>query len=73
MKVKKKENQNVNTLFLLRTWNKIPKGGVTEKKIGSRNGRKDHPESAPPRAPPHKQPGNPDIIAYAGKILLKGP
>jgi hypothetical protein len=35
MKVKKKENQNVNTLFLLRTWNKIPKGGVTEKKLGA--------------------------------------
>jgi hypothetical protein len=35
--------------------------------------RKDHPETATPRDPSHKQPPNPDTIAYASKILLTGP
>jgi hypothetical protein len=30
MKLKKKEDQSVNTLILLRIWNKIPMEGVTE-------------------------------------------
>jgi hypothetical protein len=30
MKLKKKEDQSVNTLFLLRVGNKIPMEGVTE-------------------------------------------
>ena len=32
-----------------------------------------HPETTPPRDPSHNQPPNPDTIAYASKILLKGP
>jgi hypothetical protein len=36
------------------------------------DGRKDHLESAPPRDPSLIQPLNPDTIAYARKILLKG-
>jgi hypothetical protein len=35
--------------------------------------RKDHPETAPPRDPSHKQPPKLDTNAYANKILLTGP
>ena len=34
MKLKKKEDQSVDTLFLLRRGNKIPMEGVTETKFG---------------------------------------
>ena len=33
----------------------------------------DHPETTPPGYPSHNQPPNADTIAYASKILLKGP
>ena len=33
----------------------------------------DYPETVPLRDPSHNQPPNPDTIAYARKILLKGP
>jgi hypothetical protein len=36
-------------------------------------GRMDHPETTPPGNPSHNQPPNPDTIAYASKILMKGP
>jgi hypothetical protein len=35
MKLKKKEDQNVDTSFLLRMGNKIPMEGVTETKFGA--------------------------------------
>jgi hypothetical protein len=35
MKLKKKEDQSVDTLFLFRMGNKIPIEGVTETKFGS--------------------------------------
>jgi hypothetical protein len=35
MKLKKKEDQSVDTLFLLRMWNKIPMEGGTETKFGA--------------------------------------
>jgi hypothetical protein len=35
MKLKKKEEQTVDTLLLLRTGNKIPMEGVTETKFGA--------------------------------------
>ena len=35
MKLKKKEDQSVDTLFLLRMGNKIPIEGVTETKFGA--------------------------------------
>ena len=35
MKLKKKEDQSVDTLFLLRMGNKIPMEGVTETKFGA--------------------------------------
>jgi hypothetical protein len=34
MKLKKKEDQSVDTSFLLRMGNKIPMEGVTETKVG---------------------------------------
>jgi hypothetical protein len=42
-------------------------------RVQSWDGRKDHPETAPSRDSSHIQPLNPDTIAYASKILLKGP
>jgi hypothetical protein len=33
----------------------------------------DYPETTQPKDPSHNQPPNPDTIAYARKILLKGP
>jgi hypothetical protein len=36
MKLKKKEDQSVDTLFLLRMENKIPMEGVTETKFGAK-------------------------------------
>jgi hypothetical protein len=35
MKLKKKEDQSVDTSFLLGMWNKIPMDGVTETKFGT--------------------------------------
>jgi hypothetical protein len=35
MKLKKKEDQSVNTLILLRRRNKTPMEGVTETKVGA--------------------------------------
>ena len=64
-KIKKRDNQWVDTSFLLRIGNKIPMKGVTETKFGAKMKgwtiqRLLHP-------------GIPDTIAYASKILLKGP
>jgi hypothetical protein len=67
---KKKEDQHVDTLILLRRGNKIPMEGVTETKFRAETGRKNHPETAPLENPSHKQPPNPDIIADANKCLL---
>ena len=48
--------------------------GITETKFGAeKEERKDHPETTPPGDPSHNQPPNVDTIAYASKILLKGP
>jgi hypothetical protein len=68
MKLKKKEDQSVDTMFLLRIRNKIPMKGVIETKFG-----KDHPETAPPSDPSHEQLPNPDTIAYVSKILFIAP
>ena len=59
MKLKKKEDQSMDTSFLLRMGSKIPMEVVAE--------------IAPPGDPSHKQPPNPDTIAHARKILLTGP
>ena len=77
MKLKKKEDQSVDTLLLLRMGNKISLEGFTEIMFGSeterQDRRKDHLETAPLNHSYHKQPPNPYTIAYASKILLTGP
>jgi hypothetical protein len=59
----------VDTSFLLRIGNKIPMKGVIETKFGA----KTKGWTTPPGDPSNNQPPNPDPIAYASKILLKGP
>ena len=71
MKLKKKEDQIVDTLILLRRGNKIPMEGVTETKFGAET-KGVTIETVPPRDPSYKQPPNPDTIADANKILLTG-
>ena len=73
MKLKMKEDQRVNTSFLLRMRNKIPKEGVIEAKFGA-----EAEERTIWRLPhlgihPIYKSPNPDTIAYASKILLTGP
>jgi hypothetical protein len=70
MKLKKKEDQRVDTLFLLRMGNKIPMEGITETKFGA-----EIEERTVQRLPhpSHIQPTNPDTIAYTRNILLTGP
>jgi hypothetical protein len=72
MKLKKKEDQSVDTSFLLRMGNKIPMEGVTEIKFGAETEGRTiqrlpllgiHPIETP----------NPDTIVHASKILLTGP
>jgi hypothetical protein len=77
MKLKKKEDQRVDTLLLHRIRNKIPMEGVTETKFRTETeGRTiqslPHP-GATSEDPSHIQPPNLDTIAYASKILLTGP
>jgi hypothetical protein len=73
MKLKKKENQTMDTLFFLRMGNKTPMEGVTETKFGAEMEKKDHAETTQPRDPSHKQPPKSETITYASKILLPGP
>ena len=72
MKLKNKEDQSVDTSFLLRR-GKNTHGRSYRDKIWSRDWRSDHPETVPPGDPSHKQPPNPGTIAYTNKILLTGP
>jgi hypothetical protein len=71
MKLKKKEDQSMDTSVLLRRGNKIPMGGHTEK-VWSRDWRNDHPETVPLGDPFHIQSPNPDTIVDANKCLLTG-
>jgi hypothetical protein len=72
MKLKKKEDQSVDTLFLLRMGNILPMEGYRDKFL-SWEGRKYHPETALLGDLYYKQPPNPDTIIYSSKILLIGP
>ena len=72
MKLKKNEDQSVDTLSLLRIGNKIPMSGVTETKFGA-DQKMDHLLAAISGDPSHNQPPKADTIAYTSKILLKGP
>ena len=71
MKLKKKEDQSVDTSLLLRMRNKILMKGVTETKFGVETEGKTIQRLPHPGIHPI-QPPNPDTIAYARKILLTG-
>jgi hypothetical protein len=64
MKLKKKEDQSMDTFVLCRRGIKIPMGGDTETKHGA--------ETAPPGDPSHIQLPNPDTVVDANKCLLTG-
>jgi hypothetical protein len=68
----KKEDQAVDTPFLLRMGNKIPME-VLQRQSSVLTGKEGPSRDCPTRESSHKQPPNPDTIAYASKILLTGP
>jgi hypothetical protein len=70
MKLKKKENQSVDTLFLRRKGKQNIHG--RSYKVWSRDGRNDHAETAPPGDPSHIQSPNTDTIVDSNKYLLTG-
>ena len=72
MKLKKNDNQSVDTLPLLRIGNKTPMEGVTETNFGAET-KGWTIETAISDDASHNQPLNADTIAYISKILLKGP
>jgi hypothetical protein len=53
MKLKKKEDQSVDTSILLRRGEQNTHGRNFRDKVWSRDWRNDHPESAPPGDPSH--------------------
>jgi hypothetical protein len=73
MKLKKKEDQSVNTSLLLRMGNKIPMEGVSETKFRAEKKRRTIQRLPHPGGPSHIQLPNPDTIAYTRMILLTGP
>ena len=62
----------MDTSFFLRMANKVTMEVVTETKFGAEMEGKTS-RDCPTRDPYHKQPPNPDTIAYASKILPTGP
>ena len=72
MKLKKIEDQSVDTLLLLKI-ETITHGRSYRDKVWSCDKMMDHLETALSRDPPHNQLPNADTIAYTSKILLKGP
>ena len=73
MKLKKKEDQSVDTSSLLRMGNKIPMEGVTETNFVAETKAWAIQRLPHPGGPSHNQPSNADTIAYASKVLMKGP
>jgi hypothetical protein len=77
-KIKKREDQWVDTSFLLRIGNKIPMKGVTETKFGAKTKKKkkkkkkDYPEITAPGDPSHNQPPNLDTVAQCQKDFAEG-
>jgi hypothetical protein len=63
----KEGRPSVQTWIFLRRGNKIPMEGVRDKERNI-----DHPDTAPPVDPFHKQPLNPDTIVDFNKSLLTG-
>jgi hypothetical protein len=73
MKLKKNEDQSVDTFPLLRIGNKTLMEGDTETTFGAETrGWTIYLETAISRGPSHNQSPNADTIAYTSKILLKG-
>jgi hypothetical protein len=72
MKLKKKEDQTMDTSFLFRMGKKIPMEGVTETKFGAEAKRRIIQSLSYLGDPSHIQPLNPDTISYAKKVLLTG-
>jgi hypothetical protein len=70
MKLKRKEDQSVDTSRLLRMGNKISMEGVTQTKFGAESARNDHPETAPLGYPSHKQSPNPVTRQMPTRALL---
>jgi hypothetical protein len=68
MKLKKKEDQSVGALVLLRRGNKILMGANMDTKCGAETEGK----TAPPGDLSHIQSQNPDTIVDAKKCMLKG-
>jgi hypothetical protein len=71
MKLKKKADQSVDTLVLLRRWNRIPMGEDIEKMYGAETGGKAI-QRLPPGDPSHIQLPSPDTIVDSSKYLLTG-
>jgi hypothetical protein len=71
MKLKKKEDQSMDTLILLRKGNNLPMVGNTETKCGAENEGKAI-QRLSPKDPSHMQLSNPDTIVDASKCLLTG-
>jgi hypothetical protein len=63
----------MDTSFLPRIGNKISMEGVAETKFRAKMKRWTIQRLPHPGGPSHNQPLNADTIAYARKILLKGP
>ena len=73
MKLSTNKDQSMGAFVLLRKRYKIPMEGVTATKCGAETEKNGHPETVPLGGLSHNQPPNTDTIAYASKILLKGP
>ena len=72
MKLKKKEDQSVGALVLLRRSNKILTGANTETKYGAETEGKVHPETVSPGDPSHIQSQNAETILDSKKCMLTG-
>jgi hypothetical protein len=70
MKLKKKEDQSVDTSVLLRRGNKIPLGGDTETKCEAETEGRQFGDCST-WDPSHVQSPNPDSVVDANKCLLK--
>ena len=73
MKLKKKEDQSVDTSFLLRMGNKIPMKGVTETKFGAKMKGWTIQRLPHPGIHPIISHQTQTLLNNASKILLKGP
>ena len=72
MKLKKKEDQSVDTFFLLRMGNKIPMEGVTEAKCAAETEGMTIQRLPHLGSPSNIQSSNPDTVVDANKCLLTG-